>query len=569
MLDGSGGWGHGDIPGLRLAPGTVVAGFTIEGLLASGSFGTVYRAKRDGRPFAIKLVSLAPRGNREADALRRMQHPNVVGFHGFGFWPDEQPRFLVLALELVEGLPLDVWMQQVNPTALELVGRVMLPVALTLADVHAAGVVHRDLKEANILMRDSDGLPVLVDFGAAGLEGAPRLTQWLPPGTPEYRSPETLRQAREWEGEPYQIGPAEDLWALGVVAYILLTRTLPFGDRNEPGMVRAILEKTPPAPHELNPRVPPALSELCMQMLEKNPEDRYADARELAEALSTEWAQADKSWRVRLFPEARREENPAPAPPPAPAVPPENLAPKRRKWPRTGLILATAIVGGVVTPFIQRRESPPPAPPQKAVTRQELAPPQVTGEVGNGAGLQKSPTPAPVASATSSEEPKTMNSQKLRSLAATTLLGSATCVGAGCVSAPQHRPPPEDCPPEALASHKKLGLKHGNYRGVFLPAYSPERHPDAVVSEGDTMVLLFSSLKGLPADAQLLGRFYFAKNHVYGRFTQARLANGEIVPVCMQLTTSRGLGIAMAPGSTPKKTLVPNLMSVEAVERFE
>jgi serine/threonine-protein kinase len=101
-----------------------VAGFVVEGLLASGSFGTVYRARRDGRPFAIKLIPMDERGHREVDALRRVRHPNVVGFHGYGLWPEDEPRFLVLALELVEGRSLDVWVQEENPSALELVQQV-------------------------------------------------------------------------------------------------------------------------------------------------------------------------------------------------------------------------------------------------------------------------------------------------------------------------------------------------------------------------------------------------------------------------------------------------------------
>src|SRR4051794_31083200 len=117
MLDEHGERARGEQPGV-LAPGTEVAGFTLEGLLACGSSGSVYRAMRGGRLFAVKLVPRGPRGDREMDALRRMRHPNVVSFHGCGLWPDEEPRFLVLALELVEGRPLDVWAQEENPSAL-------------------------------------------------------------------------------------------------------------------------------------------------------------------------------------------------------------------------------------------------------------------------------------------------------------------------------------------------------------------------------------------------------------------------------------------------------------------
>jgi serine/threonine-protein kinase len=543
----------------------VVAGFTIEGLLAAGSFGTVYRATRDGRPFAIKLVSLAPRGNREVDALRRMRHPNVVGFHGYGLWPDEQPHSLVLALELVEGLPLDQWVQEVNPTALDLVGRVLLPVALTLADVHAMGVVHRDVKEANIIVRESDGLPVLVDFGAAGLEGAPRLTQWLPPGTAEYRSPETLRFAREWEGEPYQAGPGEDLWALGVVTYILLTRSLPFGDRHDPGMVRAILEKTPRTPDELNPRVPPALSELCMRMLEKEPEDRYADARALAEALSTAWSQADRSWRVPLYSEARREKSPAP--PPAPAALPERQAPSR--WRMAWLVLGAALGGGVLIPFTQRPGSPLPTQTQQASARQELAPPGVTGEVGHGAGPQKSPPPAPVATATSNKEPEMIKSQKVRSLTATTLLTGAACVGAGCASIPTIEPlPPSECPPGSQEALKHLGIENGNSIPMRLRPYD-RRKPTIVVSEGDITAELVGPLGKLSHNTPLYGKLIFRKNHIYGHFTSVQLENGDVFPVCMELATTKGLGIAMEPGSTSKKAIVKQLMGIVVVMRFD
>ncbi|HYO54665.1 serine/threonine-protein kinase [Archangium sp.] len=573
MLDGSGGRVRGEIPGPGFAPGTEVAGFIIEGLLANGSFGIVYRARRGGRPFAVKLVPMDPRGNREVDALRRMRHPNVVGFHGYGFWPEEKPRFLVLALELVEGHPLDVWAREMNPSALELVSQVLLPLVLTLADVHAAGVVHRDIKESNIVVRELDRLPVLVDFGAAGLAGAPRLTMRMPPGTPEYRSPEALRFAREWEGEPYPSGPGDDLWAVGVVTYCLLTRTLPFGDRHDPGMARAILQETPPAPHELNPCVPPALSELCMRMLEKEPKARYADARTLAEALATEWVQADRSWRVPLFPGARRAESPAP--PPAPSEVPEREAPG--EWWLAGLALAAILVVfsllaakwplPTVTPFVQRPESPPPTPPQQASPRQEMAPTPLTGEVCNGAGPQESSTPAPVANATSSEEPEMMKSQTVRSLAATALFTtSSTCVGPGCASAPQQQPPPvEECPPGAVATHKQLNIGIG-YIGIFIPPYEPHLHPNVAVSEGDVTAATIGPWGLLPDATPLYGKLFFGKKHLYGRFTRARLESGEIVPICMEIVTTRGRGIATEPGSTSKKFIVSNIMGVVPVD---
>ncbi|PTL80910.1 serine/threonine-protein kinase [Vitiosangium sp. GDMCC 1.1324] len=577
MLDERGGQVLGAMPWAGLPPGTEVAGFTIEGLLASGSFGAVYRAKRGDRLFALKLVRINPRSNREVDALRLMRHPNVVCFHGFGFWPDQGRDYLVLALELVEGRPLDVWAEEENPSALELVLQVLLPLALTLADVHAAGVVHRDLKEANIVMREADRQPVLVDFGAAGIEGAQRLTMRMPPGTAEYRSPELWRFAREWEGEPYPFKPGDDLWAMGVITYFLLTRTLPFGDRNSPGMLRAILEETPRAPNELNPRVPPALSELCMRMLEKEPEARYADAMALAEALSAEWAQADSTWRVPLFPGARRDKSPPPV-----STPPE--LPSPRRWWVAGLALAAVMMvlcllatwrwwPMTVQPSIQLTESPPPSPPRQAILRQEVAPAKLTGEVGHGAAPDKSSTPAPVATATNSEDSKMTRSKKTRALVA------AGCVaGSACAGGPQLRQPPkpEECPAGAAATHERFGLlRDSKTREVtFIPSDQLDGE-DVPVREGEATVFLeafwgkVGPHEGFRNGTALSGRFYFGTGRVYGRFTKATLPSGEVVPVCFELLNYSGLGVEMRPGSTRNKVLVFPGAWVQVSTRFQ
>ncbi|MFY0577784.1 serine/threonine protein kinase [Cystobacter fuscus] len=240
--DSSASWG--EPLGLALEPGTQVAGYTLEAILATGGSGTVYLAHRGHQRVALKLVPRDAWGEREVDALRRVRHPQVVSLLGYGLWPEQRPHFLVLTLELVEGLALDVWAHEHNPSARQLVRQVLLPLTRALAQVHAVGVVHRDIKESNVVMRAADGLPVLVDFGSARCEGAPRLTERMPPGTREYRSPEMLRFSREWDGGHYPATPSDDLWALGVTLYWLLTRELPFGDRGGP-LAQRILEQAP------------------------------------------------------------------------------------------------------------------------------------------------------------------------------------------------------------------------------------------------------------------------------------------------------------------------------------
>ncbi|MFY0564956.1 serine/threonine protein kinase [Archangium lansingense] len=554
MLD-EGGQLWGVVP--ELTPGSEVAGFTVEGTIASGSFGTVYRARRSGRLYAIKLVRIDPRGDREAAALRLVRHPNVVSFHGYGFWPEDEPRFLVLALELVEGRTLDVWAAEENPSALELVMRLLLPFALTLADVHASGVVHRDIKEANIVMREADGQPVLVDFGAAGLkEGALRLTMRLPPGTAEYRSPEALRFAREWEGEPYPFAPGDDLWATGVVIYILLTRTLPFGDRNGPDLNRAILEKTPPAPHVLNPRVPLALSELCMGMLEKEPEARYPDAKALAEDLVELCTQADSFWRTSLFPGG----SPVPrAAAPAPRVPGSRL---HGRWRAAGLALGAAFLLCVAgdTP---RTASPPSPATSQATSGRKVEATATAVDVAYCAA----PTPAPVATAANSEEPSMKTSKMVRNVVV------AGCVAGspGCVSGPQPRPqpPPAECPPGAAATHKRFGI----LRHVLALSLTPvlKGGQFVPVREGELTVESIGPYGRLPGRTIFAGRLYFGTERVYGRFTKATLPSGETVPVCLQLMTigSNALGTDKEAGSTPTRPVVYSVVTAEAVERFE
>ncbi|HYO65274.1 MAG TPA: serine/threonine-protein kinase [Archangium sp.] len=559
MIDDGGGQAWGEVP--VLAPGTEVAGFTIEGTIASGSFGTVYRARRSGRPYAIKLVRITPRGDREATALRLLRHPNVVTFHGYGLWPEEEPRFLVLALELVEGRTLDVWAAEENPSALELVMRVLLPLALTLADVHASVVVHRDIKEANILVREADGQPVLVDFGAAGLkEGAQRLTMRLPPGTAEYRSPEALRFARQWEGEHYPFSPGDDLWAMGVVIYGLLTRTLPFGDRNNPGLNRAILEETPPAPHALNPRVPQVLSDVCMAMLEKKLEDRYPDAKALAEDLMEQCTAVDFSWRTPLFPRSGQEKT-APLPPPARPGPQRSW-----RWGAAGGLVLTAALTLLL--YALHGGAPRTASPPASKTLQGNSGQEVEQSARAAEGVPGAVPAAPVAAATNNEEPTMKKSKTIRTLVA------AGCVAStGCVSTPKPRPPPPpaECPPGAAEAHKRFGLYRGAVHGALFQPF--DDGPQVVpVREGQKIrAQLIGPWQRLPEETTLDGRLHLGHERVYGRFTAAHLPSGETVPVCLEMMRLGELqrGMPLWPGSTSTQALVISSVSIQVVDRYK
>ncbi len=279
-------------------PGMEVAGYKLEARLGTGGQGTVFRARREGRTYAVKFLYL-PRAEhwawRERDVMVKLCGAGGLPLEGHGLWPARRPLFLFLVMPYVRGLPLDMWTRAHNPDALA-GGLLMRQGARQLSVVHAAGVIHRDVKGANLLVYGEQRL-VLVDFGVATYEGAPSVTGPFPPGTWPYLSP---RVWRAWRGEEdSRACPADDVWALGVEFYLLLTGRLPFRGR-EGELVHAILHEEPPVPHAYNPRVPRALGEVCWRMLRKSPGERYADALAVDAALEEALKQADGAWRVPL-----------------------------------------------------------------------------------------------------------------------------------------------------------------------------------------------------------------------------------------------------------------------------
>ncbi|MCY1072901.1 serine/threonine-protein kinase [Archangium lansingense] len=291
-----------------LPPGTRIGGDVVEGELGSGGFATVYLVRSpEGRLYALKLLPLdqgeerAERAWRELSLGMRLRHPNLARQLGGGQWPEDNPRFLWLKLELIEGLTLEEWGLVPGRTVAEVVERT-LELARALAVMHEAGVVHRDVKEANVLVRESDGQAVLVDFGVSYRKGSPTLTKGMfPPGTLPYRAPEAWAYARAHvgvAGAHYRAGPGDDLYAVGVVLYCLLTGRFPFRFTDDGGVdVEAVLNQAPLSPRLVNPRVPREVEAVCLRLLAKKPEERYPGAVALYEALEAVKAGADASWK--------------------------------------------------------------------------------------------------------------------------------------------------------------------------------------------------------------------------------------------------------------------------------
>jgi hypothetical protein len=272
--------------GLPASPGEWpdVAGYALLGMLGSGGRGVVYRARQLslGRDVALKLIKdgletaeAQALFRREAEAVARIQHPNIVQVHDFG----EHRGRPFFSMELVEGGNLEARLAA-GPLPLPAAAALVATLARALHAVHLQGVVHRDLKPANILLKN-DGTPKVADFGLAKelLAEVSLTPSGAIVGTIPYMAPEQAA------GDTKEVGPAADVYALGVVLYEALTGRPPFPYSNVLDTVRAVRFEEPVPPARLRRDVPRDLETICLKCLEKRPARRYATALELAEDL--------------------------------------------------------------------------------------------------------------------------------------------------------------------------------------------------------------------------------------------------------------------------------------------
>jgi eukaryotic-like serine/threonine-protein kinase len=275
-------------------PGTQVGPWRVLGFRGRGAYGAVYRVERvgqeDGGYFALKLAlrPVDPRFAREVELLSRIHHPNVPCLYDHGLWEHPAGPYPYLVLEWVEGVPL-YELGLGRKLSSRGVMRVLAQVARALAATHEVGGRHRDVKGENVLVRLTDRRALLIDFGVGDFVGARTLTkETLPPGTPPYRSPEALRyQWLHWRerGARYEPGPADDVYALGVTAWRLVTGLYPPPALDVKGGAKGRRFFRPPRVQLMKlVTVHPKLARLIDQMLSREPAAR-GSAAELAEAL--------------------------------------------------------------------------------------------------------------------------------------------------------------------------------------------------------------------------------------------------------------------------------------------
>ncbi len=287
-----------------VTPGTVLGGkYSLTRLLGSGGMGEVYRGEHLtlGVPIAVKIlhrhVASDPdslrRFRREAHAVSRLHHPNVVRVLDFDEDPGAGVVFLVM--ELLEGRSLSDLLDGIEgPPPLARVVEIMGQIFAALSAAHALGIIHRDLKPENVfLARQSDGeeLVKIVDFGLAHVDDSrdagPTLTQAeIIAGTPQYMSPEQCKSL--------VVGPSADLYATGCILTDLLQLRPPFSGKSAIEIISKQMFIPPPSldrPPDAEP-IPPLLERLRLDLLAKAPEQRPSDANEararLTEAMSPE-----------------------------------------------------------------------------------------------------------------------------------------------------------------------------------------------------------------------------------------------------------------------------------------
>ncbi len=231
-------------------PDLVLGRYRVEGLLGEGGMGVVYRGRHAevDLPVAIKVIlgeasaSLRARFVREAQLMAKVRHPNVVAFHDFGILPTGEP---CIVMALVEGEPLDEYIDRKRALAWPEVVEIASDILEGLAAVHALGIVHRDLKDANVMLSTPPGsqrrLAQLLDFGIArpdaSFEKLTKTGSLL--GTPHFMAPEQVTHM-------HPIDHRVDLFALGVMMYEMLSGLPPWEVDSHAALFRRVQSEPPP-----------------------------------------------------------------------------------------------------------------------------------------------------------------------------------------------------------------------------------------------------------------------------------------------------------------------------------
>jgi tetratricopeptide (TPR) repeat protein/tRNA A-37 threonylcarbamoyl transferase component Bud32 len=259
--------------------------FEILAELGRGGMGVVYKARHRqlNRIVALKMIGDGKHASREvrerflieAEAVARFRHPNIVQIYDIGE-ADGRPY---VTLEMLEGGSLADRLKGTTQPGRD-AAELLATLAMAMHAAHQAGIVHRDLKPPNVLF-DHDGTPKITDFGLAKRleveEGQTQTGQIM--GTPSYMAPEQAR------GDVDTVGPPADIYALGAILYEMLTGRPPFKGSSMMETLHQVVFDDVVPPSRIQPRIARDLETICLKCLEKEPQERYTSATDLAEDL--------------------------------------------------------------------------------------------------------------------------------------------------------------------------------------------------------------------------------------------------------------------------------------------
>jgi serine/threonine-protein kinase len=273
--------------------------FDIAGVVGRGGMATVYLAHDVtlNRKVAIKVMPRsvsdgegAERFRREARTAAALSHPNIIPIYAV----KERDGLLCIVMKFVAGRPLDDILAELGPLPIPMVQAILAQVAGALDYAHRQGVIHRDVKPANILI-DDEGWAIVTDFGIARVaESTGLTTTGATVGTPTYMSPEQCLSDGTITG-------ASDQYSLGILAYELLTGTTPFAGKPSLAMMYAHVHDIPQPIVELRPECPPPLASLVERMLAKAPADRWETLDDVVQELGDVPLSVDDPTRSHLI----------------------------------------------------------------------------------------------------------------------------------------------------------------------------------------------------------------------------------------------------------------------------
>jgi predicted Ser/Thr protein kinase len=560
---------------LRLPSGTLIDGWHVLQELGNGGFAVVYLVEKNGQLRALKVArhrdasgderQTHARVMRELTALLMLEHPNIIRHCGYGY---AESGNVYLALEYVDGWTLGEWQEKKHPTFHEIVS-VFVKLASALTYMHSKGILHRDLKLSNVLIRKSDGEPIIIDFSCATYTQAADLTEsGLPPGTDRFRAPEQFKFLREHRDEHrarYAFQVADEIFAVGAMLYELVTDPRPTEARARETLNNPF--DSPAPARGRNARVPEALSDLVENLLSRDPARRPVDTDALERELKELQADPGAEYMVPAHPpsEQRQPELPAGGEPAS-----RRLGNKLRALPgralaqaqRSGKVLAAGAVAAVVLAAVMALwgRSDAPKPPAAPLTAGTPSPSSVDSSVPPAPDM--SPAPAPVVGTESAsvpeqkegstvktqppEDPKQVRRQKAAPGSDLRKVVPIVCsLATGCTG-PQVRPEPFTCPEGAVATRKQLHWGESEHFTVLADdRYDPYR--DVWLRAGDTVVgvvpdsITAGQRKIAPPGTRFLGgKVYVVPEKIEGgypgrvfvKYERVKLPQQDELPIC-------------------------------------